>query len=130
MSEFKLTSTRLASGIWEARLEHAAGREDVAPSLSVSHHQQAIETVTVEPIAGAGGSWAVQVALPAEILNDGMQTVLIQDAETGDRLGSIAVSAGEPLDADLSAEISLLRAELDMLKRAFRRHCLETEQRH
>ncbi len=130
MSEFKLTSARLASGIWEGRLDHAAGREDVMPSVAVSHHQQPIESVTVEPIKGAGGSWAVQVTLPAEILSDGVQTVLIQDAQTGDRLGSIAVAAGEPLDDDLNAEISLLRAELDMLKRAFRRHCLETEQRH
>ena len=48
------------------------------------------------------------------------------------RLGSGAVIstfsllAGDLLDHDLRAEISLLRAELDMLKRAFRRHCAET----
>ena len=34
--------------------------------------------------------------------------------------------AGEALAHDIRAEIDLLRAELDMLKRAFRRHCLET----
>ena len=33
---------------------------------------------------------------------------------------------GEPLGDDIRAEVELLRAELDMLKRAFRRHCLET----
>jgi hypothetical protein len=30
------------------------------------------------------------------------------------------------MEDDLRAEVDLLRAELDMLKRAFRRHCLET----
>ena len=41
-------------------------------------------------------------------------------------LGSFTLIAGEALGDDLRAEVSLLRAELDMLKRAFRRHCLET----
>jgi hypothetical protein len=31
-----------------------------------------------------------------------------------------------PLEEDIRAEVSLLRAELDLLKRAFRRHCAET----
>jgi hypothetical protein len=30
------------------------------------------------------------------------------------------------LDEDIRAEVDLLRAELDLLKRAFRRHCSET----
>jgi hypothetical protein len=34
--------------------------------------------------------------------------------------------AGEVLSDDFRSEVSLLRAELDLLKRAFRRHCLET----
>ena len=33
---------------------------------------------------------------------------------------------GEPVEDDLRGEIDLLRAELDMLKRAFRRHCIDT----
>ena len=54
-----------------------------------------------------------------------MQTYLVADAATGEpRL--LRLVAGEALAHDLRAEIDLLRAELDMLKRAFRRHCLET----
>ena len=34
--------------------------------------------------------------------------------------------AGDALAYDLRTEIALLREELDLLKRAFRRHCLET----
>ena len=32
----------------------------------------------------------------------------------------------EVYGVDLRAEMDLMRAELDMLKRAFRRHCVET----
>ena len=55
-----------------------------------------------------------------------MQTVVIADAETGEAEATVSLVAGEALAGDLRAEIDLLRAELDMLKRAFRRHCLET----
>ena len=44
----------------------------------------------------------------------------------GTKLGHFSIIAGEALGEDLHAEVELLRAELDMLKRAFRRHCLET----
>ena len=36
------------------------------------------------------------------------------------------IVTGVAMEDDVRAEIDLLRAELDMLKRAFRRHCLET----
>jgi hypothetical protein len=58
------------------------------------------------------------------ILNDGVQTFVIQNA--GQTLGSFSIVSGRPLDHDLRSEIDLLRAELDLLKRAFRRHCVET----
>jgi hypothetical protein len=41
-------------------------------------------------------------------------------------LGSFSIVAGDALAEDIRAELSLLRAELDMLKKAFRRHCVET----
>ena len=51
---------------------------------------------------------------------------MIIDADANVKLGDFTLIAGEPLADDLRAEVELLRAELDMLKRAFRRHCLET----
>ena len=41
-------------------------------------------------------------------------------------LDSFALMSGDALSYDIRAEMTLLREELDMLKRAFRRHCLET----
>jgi hypothetical protein len=66
------------------------------------------------------------VPLPASVIADGVQTVLITDAESGARLASIPILSGSALEEDLRAEVGLLRSELDMLKRAFRRHCTET----
>ena len=43
-----------------------------------------------------------------------------------DRIGDFALMSGDALSYDIRAEVTLLREELDMLKRAFRRHCLET----
>jgi len=55
-----------------------------------------------------------------------VQTFLIRDRKTGDTLNSFALLSGDALSYDIRAEVILLREELDMLKRAFRRHCLET----
>ena len=85
--------------------------------------------VTVEAAGdlgdAGGGTWVVRVPVPPEAVANGVQTVVVAEAE-GEVLGSFALVAGEALAPDLRAEIDLLRAELDMLKRAFRRHCLET----
>ena len=53
-------------------------------------------------------------------------TVSVISDGGGTKLGHFSIIAGEALGEDLHAEVELLRAELDMLKRAFRRHCLET----
>ena len=68
----------------------------------------------------------LRVPIPAELLSDGVQTFLIRDTDSGETLESFSILAGEALADDIRAEVELLREELDMLKRAFRRHCLET----
>lgn len=55
-----------------------------------------------------------------------MQTIIISDAVQDEQLATITLMAGEALGDDMRVEVDLLRAELDMLKRAFRRHSLET----
>jgi len=54
------------------------------------------------------------------VLSDGLQTVVLQ--ADGEVLTKVTILAGAPLQDDLRAEIGLLRAELDLLKRAFQRH--------
>jgi hypothetical protein len=115
-----LTQTRIANGVWEGVL--AGGDEPVA--LEALHQGRRLEGLTVTPMLEVSAGHAVQLAIPTAILSEGVQTVLLQAG--GEVLASFTLIAGVPLEEDLRAEISLLRAELDLLKKAFRRHVAET----
>ena len=120
-----LTRMRLAEGVWEGLL---SARDASAPRLLLRHKDELVgEPETVEAGEGPGGTanWLVRFRVPVDRLSDGVQTFVIEDATTGDALAHETVVAGEVLDEDIRAEVSLLRAEIDMLKRAFRRHCSE-----
>lgn len=123
MTTLVLTKTKMRQGIWEGVLIGApAGTQ---PNLSVTHQGTPVADVTVTALQEGKGH-AVRIPIPAEAIADGMQTVLVTDPETDAQLQAITLMAGEALGDDLRVEVDLLRAELDMLKRAFRRHCLET----
>jgi hypothetical protein len=68
----------------------------------------------------------VKADIPKEFLMDGVQTFLFVFEGQTEILDRFSIITGEPLEEDLRAEIQLLREELDMVKRAFRRHCIET----
>jgi hypothetical protein len=93
--------------------------------VRVTHLEQVIDAIEISEDS-EGQQWRLRVWIPADAIADGVQTFLIEDAISGDRLGHFCLIAGEALGDDIRAEVDLLRAELDMLKRAFRRHCLET----
>jgi hypothetical protein len=114
----KCEQGRIAGGVWEAVV--TAGE---APVIEVLHAGRAVEGVTVEPLPGAAGRFALRVPIPAWALNEGVQSFVVQSG--GERLAVITLVAGQPLDEDIRAELSLVRAELDLLKRAFQRHVRE-----
>lgn len=122
MAEAKLVKTRLRSGIWEGVLSGVSGQ----PLLEVTHLEAQVPGTSVTEIAEQPGNWAVRVPIPVEVLSEGVQSFLIHDAVSGEKLGHFTIITGVVMEDDIRAEIDLLRAELDMLKRAFRRHCLET----
>lgn len=121
-SPLSVTKARLRNGTWEGIVH---GSADEAPNITVTHLEQPVPDISLTE-ADAEGQWRLCVPVPSQLLSDGVQTFLILDANTGTRLASFAIAAGSPLSEDLRAEVDLLRAELDMLKRAFRRHCVET----
>jgi len=126
VAEITLTRMRLAEGVWEGLLSSRAAS---APRLLLRHMDELIgepETVRADEGDAGVGKWFVRFRLPVERLSDGVQTFVIEDADTGDALAHETVIAGEVLDEDTRAEVALLRAELDLLKRAFRRHCSES----
>ena len=125
MSELKLVKTRLQAGIWEGEL-FVPDEAERLPEIEVTHLDQPVPGHAITEDPDRAGVWFVRFSVPAELIADGVQTFVISDRLTGARLASFAVLAGEALGDDLRAEMDLLRQELDMLKRAFRRHCLET----
>ncbi|MEM1352104.1 MAG: hypothetical protein AAGF27_07155 [Pseudomonadota bacterium] len=118
----KVIKTELSAGIWQGIVTDTSA----PPDLRITHHNCDVSGVTVMS-APEENSWILQIPIPNEAISDGMQTLVISDAKTDETLECITVMAGEALNEDLRAEVDLLRAELDMLKRAFRRHCVETE---
>ena len=121
-TEAALVQIRIAGGVWEGILTGVTGE---APVIEALHGGRTVEGITVQPIPGKAGQFAVLVPIPLSALNEGVQTFVLRLGE--DKLAQFTLVAGEPLDEDVRAELSLLRAELDLLKRAFRRHCAETE---
>jgi len=125
VSELTLTKTRIQEGMWEGILSVTEGEAQV-PDIEATHLEKPLEGLELKEYGDGTGNWFLRIPIPAEMLAEGVQTVLITDKRSGLTLDHFTIVTGEPLEDDLRAEIDLLRAELDMLKRAFRRHCVET----
>lgn len=119
MSTLTVTKTRLSGGLWEGLVSGASA----PPEIEVLHEARPVEGVRLEQSAEDGALWRLSVPVPAAAIADGVQTFVIRDGASGETLESFCILAGEALDHDIRAEIALLREELDLLKRAFRRHC-------
>ena len=121
MTEATLTKTRLIEGVWEGVLTGLPS--DSSPTIAVEHLGKSLDGVEV---MGTDNGWGIRVPIPVELISDGVQSFVVLDKSTGQKLGSFSILAGDALADDIRAEVDLLRAELDMLKKAFRRHCVET----
>jgi hypothetical protein len=124
MSSFELSKTRLFEGVWEGLLTTVDDSTN-QPNLGVTHLDQALSDLSLTE-AGEAGQWQLRVPIPVEMIGDGALTFLIFDKDTGETLDSFTIIAGDAVTDDIRAEVALLRAELDLLKRAFRHHCVET----
>ena len=121
MTDLTLTKNRLNAGIWEGTL---TGPADASPVLVLRHNDEVVPGLSVEDVSA--GSWAVRVPVPTDLINDDIQTFAIVDEGCNSILASFAIFAGDQLSDAMQVEMDLLRLELDMLKRAFRKHCIET----
>lgn len=122
MSDYKVEKTRIIEGVWEGVITSDSGSTET-PKIKVTHLGLPLDGVTVEPVED---HWVLRIPIPLPTLSEGVQTYLIMDATTDEEVNSFALIAGAALSHDIRIELDLLRAELDMLKRAFRRHCVET----
>lgn len=117
----------LKGGVWSGIL-----KADTKPARAfLMHHGEIRAFAQLKP--AVGGGWQVSVNLPATLLSDGaFSFALAIDNGEGDtaplpdaiRLDHLQVIAGDVLGDDLTAEIALIRDELEFLKREFRRFAL------
>ncbi|GHE01601.1 hypothetical protein U879_16695 [Defluviimonas sp. 20V17] len=119
-----LTKLQFAEGLWTGRL---SGTDEAEPALEITHLDRPVPGTRLTPDPAAPGNWRLEVPIPAAALSEGVQTILIRHGPSGTLLEHITIVTGAALEDDLRAELALLRAELDMLKKAFRRHCAEGE---
>lgn len=123
MPEISLTKTRLTAGRYEGVLACA----DTAPVIEAVYLDRVLGGVEVTTMESHPGHHLVGYDIPASVLSDGVQTITLRSAADGEALDRITILAGEPLEDDIRAELLLVREELELLKRAFRRHCVETD---
>ncbi len=120
MTTLTLTPTKMRHGIWQGVIQQSGSG---VPQINVHHLGNEVPDVQV---VEGDGEWLLQVPIPSDAIADGVQVFVITDKTDGEKLGHFTLIAGEALGDDIRVEMELLRAELDMLKRAFRRHCVET----
>lgn len=125
MAEASLIDGTIRAGVWHGII-HSPAPE--APALEIRHAGGTLPSAVCQRIAGQKDRWRIEVALPADLLDDGVRCLLVVDAPTGRTLQTLTISAGAPLPGDLSAEVASLRAELEVLKAAFRRHARDSQE--
>ena len=119
----QLTKTKLQQGVWEGILTGASAQQ--SPKIEVTHNTTVLSGVETQ-YNTKEEFWVLRIPIPTEAISDGVHTLLIRDTEADTQLGHVTLLAGDELHGDIRAEMDLMRAELDLLKRAFRRHCVET----
>jgi hypothetical protein len=122
-----LVRVRLHAGRYEGVL--TAENPANSHGLEAVHEGKVVAVATLVQDDVRPADWRVTIDLPASLIAEGVQVIAIRSVITGAVLDRITLMAGAPLDEDFRAEVALLRDELEMLKRAFRRHCAETTPR-
>ena len=117
MEGWRLERLSLAAGLWQGRLTGPEGADP--PPLAATCAGVDLDAPRIEP-AGAG-RWTVSVALPPAIMTDGTQILAI-GPRGGDPLCLDRLAFGDVLGGDLAAEFAALKVEVEVLKRALRRH--------
>lgn len=123
MSDYSVSRTRIRNGIWEGTVKAAGAAAEKDPAIEIRHLDQVIRSFSVTP--QKKGEWHLRIAIPPDRLSDGIQIFMIVDARTEEMLDQFAIITGEAAENELYAEVELLRAELDLLKKTVRRIVLE-----
>ncbi len=116
MADF-LRIERLRFSAGRFRAEVVAAGEGPAPEIALRLRGEVLAQAKLAP--KGPGRWSLDVEAPAAAFGEGV-AILEFAAEDGSRLAAYPLAAGAALEGDLVAEVASLRAELDLLKQAFR----------
>ena len=122
--DITLTEIRFSEGAWTALVD-GKWQGDSAPEFTVSLQGKNVSRLKAE-LKSKPKRYELSVPIPSEAIAKGVHTVIISLVGSSDALAKIPIVAGDVLSEDIPAAVSLLREELDLLKRAFRRHCSTT----
>lgn len=121
MTHSPIINGQIRAGVWQGEIPgHDA---DPAPQITVTHNGTDIAGVSLR-FDDTRSVWRIEVPIPQAAINDGLQTFVIKGGQAAP-LGHFSILAGDGVPDDLTAQVNLLRAELDLLKAAFRKHCIE-----
>jgi len=118
------TDSRVQGGVW--RLVIGPFDRPAPPALKTLHLGAALPGLRLSPVPGDLGFWDASLLIPAEMLGDRVQTILLRDIESGRTLARLAIAAGDALSEDVTAELAALRAEIEVIKAVLRRTARQT----
>lgn len=124
MSKPILERISFANGRWHGILRGVP--QDSAPIVWVALDGQRISDIIPTP-TGSGSEWNVVYDIGSDALNEGILTLHFGIDGNNDILSSFVVFVGDASTDHLLAEVKLLRAELDFLKRSFRKYVVDAE---
>src|SRR5690606_10206307 len=102
MSGIELLESRILAGTWHGVVA-AAG--EAAPASEVGHDEAVLPDLSRTGEPGGGGRWQARLPIPRLFRSDGIQTFVVREAETDQRLGHFTIVTGVPLEVDIRAEI-------------------------
>ncbi|MCV2867851.1 hypothetical protein OEW28_04355 [Defluviimonas sp. WL0002] len=114
---FAITQSSLNAGVWEGQIETD---DDTAPEIEIFLGDRVLGGLEVQQ--SGDRRWAARLPIPSDCIADGVRTFVVRTRGGGLPLWHFSLIAGQPAESELRAEIAQLRAELDILKQAVRRH--------
>lgn len=121
----KVQELEFNNGLWQGLITGVLPNSDHLPMFDVTLHGEPVDTFQVCQSQDTD-ELHLHISIPPSAVGAGAHSFVITEHEKSEVLARFTLIGGDLVDQDLRAEIDLLQAELDLLKRAFRRHYAES----
>ena len=122
MAGFTIIHSEMRDGIWNGVV--SGPKDGNQPDIEISCLDRVLDGVSLED--QGLGVWKLSFPVPADLLSDGVQILVVTEKSSGTRIGNYPIISGQSLEDDFRVEVELLRAEVELLKKTLRKHCSET----